>query len=204
MKKLILAAVSAAALLGSGIASANAQSIEGPYAGAAGGYGLGVVDITDPTGTVNGAIQAGALGLDGAIFAGYGTTFDNVYLGIEGQVGYSDIKHKTDFGGANLTGRVQENAAIYARLGFSFAESSLIYGIAGLSGANYELSDGTTTIENTVYSYKLGAGIEQGLNENMFVRGSVDFDIAREDVRFNGIDIRPVTSAARIGLGFRF
>lgn len=199
MKKITLFAAAAMVMM-SGSAFAQSE-FDGVYAGASGGYGIGVIELGG--GGVDSLI--GSRGLDGQAYVGYGTSFDAFYVGIEGAVGYSGIVHESSAGGTTINGNARESYGVYGRLGFSPAENNLLYGIAGLGYTNWEFTDGSNTDKYDVISYRLGVGTQQVVTENVFARLSVDFDIAKDPIQFaGGGDFLPVNQTARVGLGFRF
>lgn len=201
MNKILLAAVAVSMM---SVGSASAQSLlDGAYAGIAGGYGVGTSELSDATGNVPGVVELGSNGWDGSLFAGFGSDFDGIYVGLEGSVGYSGLESETTLGGLNIKGKAKQNAAITARLGSYLTPGALVYGQAGLAYAVWDLTDGTT-VEKGVTSYKLGLGIEQDLANNTFVRFGTEWDIGRDPVRVNDADIKIMNQTAKIGVGLRF
>lgn len=205
MKKLLLCAAASVALMSLAAAPAFAQSaFNGGYVGGSAGYSTGNADLTDATGSIPGKVQLGGNGADAEVFGGYGGTIENFYLGGEAQLGYGNNNSSTTIGGAAITGNSKEHGAVVARLGFTPSEQTLVYGSLGLSYTDWTFSDGTTTSTKGVTAYRVGAGLEQVLADNLSARASVDFDFAKDPVTVNSVNIKPMTETAKIGLAWRF
>lgn len=195
-KSLIVAALTGALLASSPVVAQSA--FDGGYAGANGAYSIGVIDITAP-----GADRDYVRGLAGGAFVGYGTSFDGIYVGVEGALEYGDLKLNGSSGGTAFTATRRESASVTARLGYTPSAETLLFASGGLNLSSWEVQDGSTSTE-WVDSYRIGIGADQFVAENVFARVSYDLDIARDPTAFTPVTLDQTTSTAKVGLGFRF
>lgn len=168
----------------------------GPYLGADGGAAWLNGDFTSGTGATasedfNGGLVGG--------FLGYNFQFDNVVLGVEGNLEYN--WNDKDFGGANVG--TDWAGAVRARVGYAF-DSALIYGAAGWTATRgfVDLPGGDEETK-TFNGYTVGAGIDYSLTNNVFLRGEYRYnDFGNKDIL--GVDVDFDQNVVKFGLGVKF
>ena len=165
MKRLILG-VAAALMLSAGQAAADGLpsrgAVRGPDGPVAGtwnwtgfyvgvGIGGGSLDLS------NNGDELSAEGVLGTVVLGYDRQFGSMVAGVFADYDFSDI---SDDSGSTLAHNY--SWAIGARLGGLITPKTLLYGTAGYTQAEFELSN----VGETFDGYFVGAGIEHMLREN--------------------------------------
>lgn len=180
MKKLLIASA-AALVLGASGAQAD-SAFEGLYAGVEGSYGNFKAD----GGGKDGAFAGGA-------FAGYGFTFDKIYLGAEGGVNVSG----TEFTHGGLTYSRRFGYGATAKAGYLVTPKHLAYGLAGYERAEFKASDGT---KGTNDGFRFGIGGETVVRNNITARTELSY------TDWNDRDGMPKAGEWRgtVGFGIRF
>ena len=188
MNKLLLSAAAGALMLSSGAAYAADLIIEEPlpieasaydwsglYLGAHAGYLWGTVEVSEL-----GVVEAdGDLdGFIGGLYAGYNAQFDNVVLGIEGDLGFGSVSGSGAPAPApadDYTYDLNWNGHLRARAGFA-ADQFLVYVAGGLAFANHTLSEGAFSDTQTHVGWTLGVGAEYAVTENIALRAEYLYD----------------------------
>lgn len=136
------------------------------------------------------------------------------YVGLNQQLGNSIIGGIEWFGG--YSGESQTNSGIKAeqdwetslraRMGYAF-EQNLVYGLAGVSATQLELSDSTGSDSNWLTGYTVGAGLERQFTDRISGRLEYDYtDYGKE--KFN-LGTGPVNAdidghGIKLGVGVKF
>lgn len=212
------------------VATRSATELRGLYAGANLGHGtLG----TELTGTHNDS-GGGPYdftgdfanpGFTGGFFAGYGHTFNQVYVGLELDAEASNLgwNHERQTGGDADGGRdfsVEKRGSYGAglRLGYVLNNGSLLYGRVGAVRTRFNTSyvkggsaanwiDQSDKLDGT----RFGLGAEIPATDNAFIR--MDYSYTRYDdpVSFvtthgnsDAMNFKNSETLVRLGLGFRF
>lgn len=157
MKKAFIAL--AAIVLGTAAAHAETD-FDGVYAGVDGGYGSTKVD----NGGSDGAFSGGA-------FAGYGLTFDKIYLGGEAEAGINGAEN--DVGGVSV--KQKWNYGVTGRVGYVVTPKVLVYGLAGFEQAQVKAKGGAAEVKGTNDGLKFGIGGETFVKKNISVRSEVNY-----------------------------
>jgi outer membrane immunogenic protein len=159
--------------------------------------------------------------IDGAAY-GIGVGFDfqagPVVLGVEGE--YVDSSGEQEFGesidGTEFLGRIETGRDIYVggRIGFALAPRTLIYGKAGYTNTTIESAftnnANTVDFDTSVDGYRLGAGIEQSVANNVYIKGEYRYSnyngLKLDDDLFGDedLDIDLDRHQVMFGLGLRF
>ena len=216
MRKLILATLAATTVLAVPAAAQDA----GPFTGARAGVILGY-DALRPGDTQDSMIR-GDQGSDGFLYGGdigYDVAFNNLVLGVEGEITGStgrvtnDPRDPNDFG----YGRVKAGRDLYigGRIGFIAAPTTLIYGKVGYTNARLDLTRRDATTETganfNLDGFRLGAGVEQSLTPSTYAKLEYRYsNYGEARLRYPngastgtfGVDTDRHQVAA--GLGFRF
>ncbi|MGC4025301.1 MAG: porin family protein [Mesorhizobium sp.] len=169
----------------------------GPYAGVQLGYGFSG-RVKEPGNTVD------TDGFVGGAFAGYQSDLGNgVVAGVEGDVGYSNIKGDN----AGTTAKSGVDGSLRARLGYAVTPDILPYITGGGAAQSLKVTEGGASDRNTMLGWTAGAGVDVKVTENMFVRGEYRYtDFGSEDFT-TGSGTRSVDSKdnrVSLGVGFKF
>jgi len=196
MKKTILAAAFASTLALASAASAGpADTFNGPYLGAEAGGAVSGTSIDTDVGSVDLYGQ----GATGGIFAGYGKTFGNFYVGGEASGTFGNVTTEL----LNVSLGKDYGYGIAARGGYLLGSGTLGYGVVGWERARFELKDDTSSLKEWVDGLRLGAGIEQGVSDSVSVRGEMSFvKWQGKDFGTDAVDAHDIT--AKVGLSYRF
>jgi len=146
----------------------------GPYAGVALGYGF-----SGTTTPVTGDIDDNK-GFVGGVFGGYNFQNDLFVYGVEGDVGYGNIKGDN---GVTETKSGFEGS-LRARMGVAVTDDILLYGTAGGAAQELKVSDPVGDDSKGVLGWTAGGGVDVKLTEQVFGRveyrytdfGSSDFN----------------------------
>lgn len=189
-------------------------SFDGFYAGAQGAHGA--VSSENRGTRVPGpvTIERSGHGATGGLFAGYGQTLGDIYVGgeVEAELSstnwnierepsgriYSVEKEHTYGGGVRLGYVLNDTALIYARAGYVWTQFNTDY--LHIGPGNF------VTPEDTVGGLRLGGGVEMAAGEDLFFR--VDYthtDYESYSVNYiSGTDtFDPSETMFRLGLGYR-
>lgn len=202
---------------------------QSPFDGAYLGLNLGHESVTAKTetigtGTIAGSVtndEFGASGLTGGVFAGYGHTFDSLYLGAEaeGSIGNADYNYKDNLG-TTIKARQKDSYGASIRIGFLPVENTLLYSRLGIIRGKFStkdnITDGSTyTVDVNESAYKTGAqlglGAETALQDNIHVRLDWTYDDYQDwnlhaSIPGTGVNqkISPNSNIFRVGLSYNF
>ncbi len=217
MKKLLLAS---AGIIAFGVASATAADIPrrqamparapiyvtqaynwtGPYVGLYGGGGWGRSDFSP-------ALTTGSFDLSGGVAGGtlgYNYQVGQAVFGIEGDVGWSNIRGSAPCGGTSCETRNNWLGTARGRLGYA-ADRFMPYVTGGAAFGDIKTSvTGVGSANDTKVGWTLGGGIEAALVgpwtakiEYLYVDLGRGGSIAGSDAGFH-------TNIVRAGLNYRF
>jgi hypothetical protein len=213
------------------VATRSATELRGLYLGASLGHGTLGTELTgthydQSVGPYDFTGDFANSGFTGGFFAGYGHTFNQVYVGLEldaeaanfgwdhdrvtGGGGGRDfaVEKRGSYGGSLRVGYVLGNGSLlYGRIGAVQTRFNTVYNKGAGAGSWIDRSD---KLDGT----RIGLGAEIPASENAFVRmdysytrynDSVDF-VTTHDGGANPDDMRFENSESlvRLGLGFRF
>jgi outer membrane immunogenic protein len=147
---------------------------DGPYAGVTVGYGFN--GTTTP---ITGDIDDNK-GFVGGVFGGYNFQHDMIVYGIEGDIGYGNIK--ADNGITETKSGFE--GSIRGRLGLAVTDDVLLYATAGGAGENLEVSDPIGSDSHGLFGWTAGGGVDIKFTPQVFGRveyrytdfGSADFN----------------------------
>jgi outer membrane immunogenic protein len=125
--------------------------------------------------------------------AGYDFRSGNAVFGIEGEA--SDSTQKQNVGA--LTEHASRDLYVGGRAGFVVGGNNLLYAKAGYTNARFSVSGtdtGVTLARGNLDGYRVGAGIEHQLSNNMFVKAEYRYSNYKDGVSRNqvvgGVGIR--------------
>lgn len=181
----------------------------GAYVGGQIGYGWGQSDLDSDFGSTSFDPD----GFLGGVHAGYNYQFsNNVVLGIEADVDYSDMDGDGDFDVAGFSGssELDWQGSVRARLGYAY-DRVLPYLTGGVAFGKYEhrISDGVDSFsdDDTYVGWTIGAGLEYAMTDNWTVRGEYRYtDFGDQDFNFGGADynVDLQTHAVKLGVSYKF
>lgn len=185
---------------------ASAYDWSGLYLGAHLGYLSGTVDVTElgvdeAPGDINGVI--------GGLYAGYNAQFDNVVLGIEGDLGLASVSGSGVIvvpPGDDYTYDLNWNGHLRARAGFA-ADQFLVYVAGGLAFADFTLTEGAFSDTQTHVGWTIGVGAEYAVTENIAVRAEYLYDdLGTADYLLDDepYEVALKTHTVRLGLSVAF
>jgi outer membrane immunogenic protein len=213
--------VTAALLAGVAISPAAAQDapFTGPRVEGIVGYDLlrsGAEDDGVETGDNEGDESIDGVGY--GVGVGYDIAVGRAVFGIEGE--YLDSTGEQETGetvdGTEFLGRIETGRDLYigGRVGFAVAPRTLAYVKAGYTNLSIESAFTSDTdnvdFDTTVDGYRLGAGIEQQLGTNVYVKAEYRYSnyngLQFDDDLFGDetIDIDLDRHQVMAGVGFRF
>lgn len=168
----------------------------GPYAGISLGYGFSGT-TTPATGDID------TDGFVGDAFAGYQLQNDLFVYGVEGDIGYGNVKGDN---GITETKSGFEGS-LRARMGVAVTEDVLLYGTAGGAAQELEVTDPIGSDSQGMLGWTAGGGVDVKLTEQVFGRveyrytdfGSKDFNTGSG---LQSIDSRE--NRVTFGIGMRF
>lgn len=136
------------------------------------------------------------------------------YVGINQELGSSIIGGLEWMGGysgyedsnGGVTARQDWETSVRARMGFA-VEQNLIYGLAGVSATQLEVSEGGDSDTRWLTGWTLGAGVERQLTENIIGRVEYDYSNYGEqkfDLGSGNPDIDLTGHGVKLGIGLQF
>jgi len=144
---------------------------------------------------------------EGALISGlvgYNWQAGSLVFGLEGEVGSGGLAGEAAGG---LKSEINVLGALRGRLGVLTGPSMLIYGTAGLTAVDLDLTAAGTTQSQTFVGYQVGAGAEIELASQWSLRLEYIYtDLGKERVDFSGLQntYDPEFHTLRAGLSIRF
>jgi outer membrane immunogenic protein len=151
----------------------------GLYVGVQGGYGWNSVE-TDPPAAADFNLDGAALGA----YGGFNLQLDSFVFGVDGSVNYSFAS-----GGlpapfpAGSEGSIDWTTLLRGRAGIAL-DNVLIYGTAGLAGANLNATIGGVSDSVFAWGWTIGGGVEVGISDSL--TGRIDYSYADIDFNLDG------------------
>jgi outer membrane immunogenic protein len=208
MKRVILG-VAAALFLSAGQAAADGLPskgyVKGPDYSAApnwNGFSVGLgVGASAAVTEIPGIDGIGGEGVFGTVALGYDRVLRPGFV--------AGVFADFDFGGAQTDigpGSLDQNHswAIGARLGVLTSASTLIYGTAGYTQTEFELSGPGISVSKTFGGYFLGGGVETFLRSNLTAKLEYRFSQYDGEELAPGADLEPSTHSVRAVVSFKF
>lgn len=231
--KLVLTSVLVAstAAAGNAVAAAN-NSFDGFYAGAgisrdSAKFNYKVVSPIDSTNNYRQRNDAGSNGFSGAVFAGYGMSFGQFYLGAEVDAAANSVKSKDSFSADTPMGPIQNIAeyemkssyGISILPGFNVTDKVMIYGRLGYVNSKFEAKFTATdpsfnpvskNDSKSLGGIRYGLGIATALMPNLNLRldyTHADYSTHRttlDNPFYRNNSFKPTTDQVQLGISYRF
>lgn len=225
--RLSFLSVLACALSGTAVAKGEMSVFAGPYLGISIGSTLSYlnqslsfdadkVDSVPLSYNTNNSSWGRGL-LNGQIFLGYGQLMDRIYVGGELGIGLTQEKFNfiSDDYSTNITKSNSYSALLH--LGYLVTPSVLLYGIAGLTRADYRYdinfingkryNSGTMNLKNinnlttdALLGRALGIGVSTAVSSNVKIRAEYQYINYNNNMNFN-LDHSKYTFNNPIGIG---
>ena len=192
MLKYVAAALVAGTTLASTPALAQDRApFTGPRVEALAGYdNLRSGEEEDGTNTGSNEGDESIDGIGYGIGVGFDFDVGGLVLGVEGE--YAQSEARQEFGetidGTEFLGNVEVGRDVYigGRVGFTAGPSTLVYAKAGYTNTTIESAfssaGGNADFDTSVDGWRLGAGIEQMLGRNLYLKGEYRYS------NYNGLE----------------
>lgn len=177
------------------VLAAPVANWSGFYIGALLGYTWGETDnaaVADPD----------IDGFDGGAYIGGNYQWNQFVLGVEADA----LVSGADGGSGGITADQDWSASLRARAGIAL-DQFLLYGTGGVAVTGVELSDATSSDDNTLWGWTLGAGAEALLQNNVTARVEyryTDYDGETFTLGSGTGDADLETHSVRAGVGLKF
>lgn len=147
-------------------------------------------------------------GKAGTIFAGYNWQLGPAVLGLETDIGLSDVGSATTTALGVLRSESGAFGSLRGRAGLLVSPAMLVYGTVGLAWANMDFKlDGFAAESKTLTGYQVGLGTEYLLTNNVGLRFEYMYtDFSRATLDHSGLKsaYEPDHHTLRAGISFRF
>jgi outer membrane immunogenic protein len=177
------------------VAAAPVANWSGFYIGALLGYTWGE--------TENAAVADPDIdGFDGGAYIGANYQWNQFVLGVEADALISGA----DGGTGGISAEQDWSASLRARAGIGL-DQFLLYGTGGVAASGVELSDATSSDNNTLWGWTLGAGAEAMLKDNVTARVEyryTDYEGETFTLGSGTGDADLQTHSVRAGVGLKF
>jgi len=138
--------------------AAPAGDWSGAYVGGTGSYNWGKFDG-------NKGSKRQDNGVGGGLYGGYNMQNGQMVYGAEADVGYSGLNEHV--GATKVEQGV--NGSLRGRVGVAL-DPVMVYGTAGVAGANIKASDGTSSDKRGAFGWTAGAGVEAKVTDTISAR----------------------------------
>lgn len=198
MRKLVFAALAASAF------ATPAFAQDAPFTGLRAEGVVGYDKVEDGTGQDAGSSDGVTYG--GAI--GYDVQMGGAVIGAEAELTGSTTDTRADSllaAGDRLTVDMGRDIYLGGRVGVAVTPTTLLYAKGGYTNARiettYETGAATTRIDEDMEGYRIGAGAEVALSDNMYLKGEYRYS---NYGNIDGYDIDVDRHQVVAGVGIRF
>lgn len=176
----------------------------GLYVGAHAGYlwGTGKGDSNDVA-ALDADIDPD--GFNGGALLGGNYQIDCIVLGVEGDIGFGDMKgsdNDVGLGDVDADAEISWNGHVRARLGYSFGEV-MPFIAGGLAIADVDVDSSLGDDTNTHYGWTIGGGIDWAVSEQFIIRAEYLYDdYGSKGYNIDNTDIDGDLSASTVRAAF--
>ncbi len=184
------------------VASAQSSPFDGFYAGGQVGYSYIDVELSiDDLGSEDDNLD----GFGGGAFIGFGAVNNQMYGGLEAEVGYDGADWSETAEGITVGLEAQLTYGLSARVGGVIADKYLIYGRVGWVRTNFELSISDFGSGDEYFDgIRFGGGVEAMLSNNLSARAEYTYTIYEDAFDIPGMDFDVDQHLVRIGVAYYF
>ena len=135
-------------------------------------------------------------------FVGYNFMYDNILIGVEGDITYSwNENHYRAFGQRNDVGTDWGGSA-RARLGYAF-DRTLVFATGGWAATRASIDTPTGNADRTFNGWNVGAGVDWAFRDDVFIRAEYRFtDFGNKNIK--GVKVNLDQHQALIGIAYKF
>ena len=177
------------------VAAVPAANWSGYYIGALLGYTWGETD--------NAAVASPDIdGFDGGVYIGANYQWNQFVLGVEADA----LVSGADGSAGGISTDQNWSASVRARAGIGL-DQFLLYGTGGVAASGVELGDATSSDNNTLWGWTLGASAEALLKDNVMARVEyryTDYGGETYTLDSGSGDVDLQTHSVRAGVGLKF
>ena len=184
------------------VASAQSSPFDGVYVGGQVGYSYIDLEISvDDFGSGDDNLD----GFGGGAFIGFGAVNNQIYGGLEAEVGYDGADWSGNFLGIPADLEAQLTYGLSGRVGGVIADKFLIYGRVGWVRTNFELSaSGIGSVDEYFDGIRFGGGVEAMLSNNLSARAEYTYTIYEDALDIPGVGFDVNQHLVRIGVAYYF
>jgi outer membrane immunogenic protein len=135
-------------------------------------------------------------------FVGYNVMFDQVMVGIEGDVSYNWNQNTYRAGGVKGRIGTDWSGSLRARAGYAF-DRALIFATGGWAATNGYVKALGDREDRTFNGWTIGAGVDYAVTDSVFVRAEYRFT-DYSDRNIQGVNVDLDEHRATLGVGFKF
>ena len=178
----------------------------GFYIGGTGGYGGASTRVDGDAGRFSHEQSGATVGM----IAGYNWSAQNFVFGLEGDVKAAWVSGSSLVAAADLSQNMRWMGTARARAGVLLAPALLVYGLAGLSAADFQLQGavaGGGSSDRVLLGLQVGGGAEVKLTEQWSLRAEYTYtNFGREQIGPSGFSnsFDPSAHAVQAGIVYRF
>lgn len=135
-------------------------------------------------------------------FVGYNFMFDQVMVGIEGEISYNWNQNTYGTGGNKAHVGTDWSGSLRARAGYAF-DRALIYVTGGWAMTNFYVKELGDREDRSFNGWTIGAGVDYAVTDSVFVRAEYRFT-DYSDRNIQGVYVDLDEHRATLGVGFKF
>jgi len=135
-------------------------------------------------------------------FVGYNFMYDNIMIGVEGDITYSWNENHYRALGTRYDVGTDWGGTLRARLGYAF-DNTLVYATGGWSATRAFIDSSAGDGDRTFHGWNVGAGVDWAVWNDWFVRAEYRFtDFGNKNI--NGLKVDLDQHQALIGVAYKF
>lgn len=158
------------------------------------------LDVPSWPASINGLSSTGWLYAPGA---GCDMRVDKMVIGLAGRYEVGKLTTSASLSGSSVDIHINRPWMIAGKLGMEVNAATVVYGLAGLTGAQLDL----TSLGGDKFSMKgkvLGAGVEWVISGPWSAKAEYTVSMFDKQNLYSLVDVTPTVHAARVGITYRF
>jgi opacity protein-like surface antigen len=166
------------------------------------GVGVSSTKLDVPTigGSLDGLSSTGWLYAPGA---GCDMRVDKMSVGLMGRYDFGRMTTSASLFGGSVDVHINRPWMIAGKLGMEVNSATMIYGLAGLTGAKLDLA----SLTGDTFNFKgkvLGAGVEWVISGPWSAKAEYTYSMFDKQHLYGLVDVTPNVHAMRVGISYRF